>query len=262
MSEDIWKQYEVEEDAPPVHLVLGTLHVWIQSRNDEVWIAHQYEEEIKTPLAKDDAAPEGLAWSRWAYDPDIEKLYVQPAFPDLPVVISSEYPLTIPPGIRIEVFTRIPIWMRIGSLKSGYVLREIPSVKLSKTWFGTPLEGELCYWSPTKARRSLKGVEPKEFYVNCPIRITNKGTKDLNFERFCLRVERLGIHRHNNELWAGETKIVHHEDDSESDITMTGKLPDSLGKSELLTKPRNPIHRSLATRTFKMLFDDTFITTR
>ncbi|MDZ7691864.1 MAG: hypothetical protein U5K69_12175 [Balneolaceae bacterium] len=262
MSNDIWRQYKVNEGPPPVHLVLGTLHVWIQNKNEEVWIAHQYGEQALEQISKESAPPESLSWSRWAYDPDVDKLNVSPVFPDLPIVISSEYPLTIPPGARIQIFTRIPIWLRIGSAKSSYMLKEIPSVQLSKTWFGTPVEGELCYWSPTKARRSLEGVEPRDYYVNCPIWITNKGAMDLNFERFCLRVERLGIYRYQQELWAGETKIVHHGEDSDSDIIMTGKLPPNLGKAELLSKARNPIHTSLATRTFKRLFDDTFITAR
>ncbi|MDR8394573.1 hypothetical protein NC796_25735 [Aliifodinibius sp. S!AR15-10] len=262
MLDDIWKEYDVKADASPVHLLLGDLHVWLQQKNEEIWIANRYKQELYGRVTAKTVPPEDLSWSRWAYKTPGDKVQVLPVFPDLPVVISSEFPLTISPGAKIQIVTRIPIWMRTTFSNSSYVLREIPSVKLSKTWFGTPLEGELCYWSTTKARRSLEGVEPRPYMVNCPIWISNKDSEDLHFEKFCFRVERLGIHRFNDELWAGETQIVHHGEDSNSDITMTGKLPTNLGKGEQLTKPRNPVHRSLATRTFKKLFDDTFITAR
>lgn len=262
MLENIWKEHSVNAGAAPAHLVLDSLHVWMQHKNEEIWIASLYEEDAEEALEPDSAPPENLSWSRWAYKSELDRVDVTPVFPDLPVVISSEFPLTISPGAKIQIVTRIPIWMRIGFTKANYVLKEIPSVKLSKTWFGTPMEGELCYWSTTKARRSLEGVEPRPYFVNCPIWITNKDSEDLHFEKFCLRVERLGIHRVKDVLWAGETQIVHHGEDSNSDITMTGKLPANMGKGEQLSKPRNPIHTSLATRTFKKLFDDTFISTR
>ena len=247
------------KNAPPLNLNLGGLQVWIQHRNSEIWIAHTYAEEQDNGPQD---PPENLPWSRWAFKSDQDKVEVKPVFPDLPIVIISEYPLTISPGSKIQIFTRIPIWMRVSFPGSGYILKEIPSVALSKTWFGTPLEGELCYWSTTKARRSLEAVEAKPYLVNCPIWITNKDSEDLHFDKFCFRVERLGIHRYNNQLWAGETQIVHHGEDSNSEITMTGKLPSGFGRGELLTKARNPVQSSLATRTFKKLFDDTFISSR
>ncbi|MFH5885931.1 hypothetical protein ACG2F4_16605 [Halalkalibaculum sp. DA3122] len=262
MVDTPWNEHLVKPGAPPLHLVLDTLHVWMQHKNEEIWVASRYGEEPGVPRGDDPDPPGDLLWSRWAYKSAAEKIDVIPVFPDLPVVISSEYPLTISPGARIQIVTRIPVWMRIGFSKSDYILKEIPSIKLSKTWFGSLNEGELCYWSTTKARRSLEGVVPRPYYVNCPIWITNKDEKDLRFEKFCLRVERLGIHRFGEVLWAGETQIVHHGEDSNSDITMTGKLPAHLGKGELLSKPRNPVQRSLATRTFKKLFDDNFITAR
>jgi hypothetical protein len=40
---------------------------------------------------------------------------------------------------------------------------------------------------------------------------------------------------------------------------MTGRLPEGIKKNQLLAKPRKQIKKSLATRTFKRLFEDTQI---
>lgn len=262
MQHDFWGNYTLATDESPLHLSLGLLHVWIRQKDSEIWIAHQYEKNLPADKEAGEILNEHKSWSRWAHKSPENSLVVTPVFPDLPIIVSSEFPLKISSGTKIQIFTRIPIWIRISFSKSDYILTEIPSIRLSRTWFGTPLEGELCYWSTTKARRNLAAVENKPYVVNCPIWITNKSSEDLNFEKFCFRVERLGIHRVKDELWSGQTEILYHGKELNSDITMTGKLPADLGKGEQLSKPRNPIHKSLATRTFKLLFDDTFISAR
>lgn len=256
MPNTIWKSYQINEGEQPLHLALDDLHVWIKKNNDEFWISHNY-------LHEDNPKPnEDSEWSRWAPKSDEKEIKVSPAFPNFPVIVSSEFPLKLVPGAKIMIYCRIPVWMQISMDKSKYVMQEIPVVKLSRTWFGTPLEGELCYWLTSKARRNLTDVENKPFVINCPIQITNKSGEDLVFERFCYRVERLGIYMVENELWADETNIAYQGEALNSDVNMTGRLPAGIGKGELMAKPRNPVSRSLTTRTFKMLFDDTFTSAR
>ncbi|SMO84508.1 hypothetical protein [Gracilimonas mengyeensis] len=258
MPEPVWTSYSVEEGASPLHLHVDTLHLWIKKYNEEFWIAHTYATADNADPEPDDKTE----WERWAPKSDENEIQLRPIFPNLPVIVSSEYPLKLVPGAKIQVYCRVPLWMEISLAKSKYVLQEIPITKLSRTWFGTTLEGELCYWLTSKARRSLEEVESKPYLVNCPIQITNKSHAELNFERFCYRVERLGIYRLKDEYWADETNIVYQGEEQHSDVTMSGKLPAKLGKGELISKPRNPVSKSLATRTFKMLFDDTIISAK
>lgn len=262
MSLDVWNTIELASEDHPRHIVVGDLHIWIKKRHDEIWIGHEYAFALNETVKNSDNPPDELSWSRWAPRNFYNELSVTPVFPDLPIVVSSEFPLKLSPGARIQIFTRIPIWVRLSIKKSGYLLTEIPSVRLSKTWFGTPVEGELCYWATTKARRSLSEVEKKPYVVNCPIWITNRAIADLDFEKFCFRVERLGIYQGTDELWAGETDIIYHGEEMHSDIKMTGRLHKGVTKDQPLSKPRKPISQSLATRTFRKIFDDTFISAR
>lgn len=254
-----WGPYKLNTDDDIQNFQIGDLYFWIQRKDDEVWIGHEYHNSHTGHPKKKVNPPENLAWSRWAPRNISDSINIMPAFPDMPLVINSDYPLKVTPGGSIAIFTRIPIWLRISMGQSNSVLTELPTVNLSRTWFGTPLEGELCYWSTTKARRSLENVEAKPYLANCPIQVSNKSEDDLSFEKFCFRVERLKIFRYANELWADKSHLSYHGEEQHSDITMSGELPEGMEKGELLSTPRKPIQKSLATRTFHKIFDDSFI---
>lgn len=251
--QSLWGDRTLEEDKMEF-ISIGNLHLWLLYKDADLWIGYQYVTEKVAGDSDDQDPPEDLDWSRWVMEGDIQKIQLLPVFPDLPLVVKSEYPLKISSGTKIQVFARIPIWVRISVAHNEYQLMEIPIIKLSRTWFGTPLEGELCYHATTKARRSLSKVDPKPYLVNCPIQISNKFQEDLNFENFCYRVERLKIFQNNMGLWADETQVIYHGESLNSDIIMTGKLPDGIKEEQLLTRPRKEVKKSLATRTFSRLF--------
>lgn len=256
MEADFWGERTFKEDEVVQYISIGDLHLWMKTKDEDIWIGYRYS-EIKKDLYSEQP-PDDLEWSRWAAKTINTDLKVTPVFPDLPIVVFSEYPLKVLPGTSIQIYTRIPIWIRISLKKNDHVLSELPSLKLSKTWFGTPVEGELCYWATTKARRNLSRVEKKPYVVNCPIQITNKATADLDFEKFCYRVEQLKIYEYEQELWADETQITYQGEELLSDITMSGKLPKGMEKSVLLSGPRNKARRNLAIRTFYKFFDEPF----
>lgn len=254
-----WGPLQLGEDEEIQYFAAGDLRLWLKRDGDEIWISHEHKKYEIEKKASIKSPPADVEWSRWAPKEINDSVTLLPAFPDLPLVINSEFPLRVSPGSSIQIFTRLPIWLRISMGKKDMLLTELPTVKLSRTWFGTPMEGELCYWAATKARRSLSNVERKPYLVSCPIQITNKTNEDLDFEKFCFRVERLKIFSYKDELWADETRIVYQGEEQHSDISMSGRLPKGMEKAELISPPRKPIQRSLATRTFRKIFDDSFL---
>lgn len=255
MDNSVWGTVFLKvDDTHFIHL--GDLYLWIKLNNTEIWIAYCYADEVNEFI--DETTPPGkVKWARWAHKSGRDRLKILPALADLPLIVHSEYSLKVSPHTQIEVFSRVPLWISISLTDDDYKLLELPVSKLSRTWFGTPLEGEVCYHITTKARRDLSQITPEPHLVSCPITISNKSSEALDFERFCFRVERLGIYKYNDALWADETQITYHGEEQNSDIIMTGKLPDGIEKQMQLAKPRIQIHSSLATRTFKRIFEDT-----
>lgn len=254
--QDIWGKVQLTEGE--VHYFkIGDLHLWGTYSNQEVWLASAYSSELSNNFSEEHP-PDDVSWSRWATRNNANKIEIQPVFPDLSLVVNSEYALKVSPDTQIQIFARIPIWIRISTAENDYKLTELPTVLLSRTWFGTFTEGELCYHATTKARRTLSGIDKKPYLVSCPITISNKSATVLDFEYFCFRVERLGMYQYEGEFWADETKIIFHGEDSNSDVIMTGKLPPGIKSEQAVAKPRQKIQKSLATRTFKRLIEDTF----
>lgn len=259
MNSEKWGSFSLSSAEETNAYELGDLKLWFKHKDEEIWIGHRYADSDDETSAAKTTAPEDLEWARWAPKDPVDSVKIMPAFPDLPLVVNSEFPLRVNPGGSIQIFTRIPVWVRISIGKKDIVLTELPTIKLSKTWFGTPMEGELCYWATTKARRSLSNVERKPYLVSCPIQITNKTETDLDFEKFCFRVERLKIFTYREELWSDETRIVYQGEEQHSDISMSGRLPKGMENARLISPPRKPMQRSLATRTFKKIFDESFL---
>jgi len=255
MSDETWGNISLTE-GQLTYVTIGDLHIWIKYQNDEVWIAHAHNDELKEEPSSQNP-PSDLAWGRWADKSGSEEVQILPVYPDKPLIVHSEYPLKVSPGTKLQIFSRIPVWVRISLAKNNYQLIELPTVKLSRTWFGSPVEGELCYHATTKARRDLSNVDKKKYVVSCPISIHNKSDDELDFEHFCFRVERLCMYQSRGDFWADETQIVYHGADLNSDVIMTGKLPQGIEKNKLMSKPRKQIQKSLATRTFKRIFHDT-----
>lgn len=258
MNIEKWGSYSLSSKGETQFYELGDLRLWLKYKDEEIWIGHRYAGQDAEDNFSE-VPPEDLEWARWAPKEITDSVKLMPAFPDLPLVINSEFPLRVTPGASIQIFTRIPVWIRISIGKKDTVLTELPAIKLSRTWFGTPMEGELCYWATTKARRSLSNVERKPYLVSCPIQITNKTEEDLDFEKFCFRVERLKIFSYEEELWSDETRIVYQGEEQNSDINMSGRLPKGMENARLISPPRKPMQRSLATRTFKKIFDESFL---
>ncbi len=259
MNIEKWDSYSLSSSDEAEAYELGDLKLWLKHKDEEIWIGHRYADSEDDTASATATPPEDLEWARWAPKDPVDAVKIMPVFPDLPLVINSEFPLRVNPGGSIQIFTRIPVWVRISIGKKDIVLTELPTIKLSKTWFGTPMEGELCYWATTKARRSLSNVERKPYLVSCPIQITNKTEADLDFEKFCFRVERLKIFTYQEELWSDETRIVYQGEEQNSDINMSGRLPKGMENARLISPPRKPMQSSLATRTFKKIFDESFL---
>ena len=85
------------------------------------------------------------------------------------------------------------------------------------------------------------------------MQIKNNSDTELNFENICLRVDRLSLYIKDDVLWADQTDITYQGGDKHTDIEMKGRLPNEADDGRLITKPRTPIQKSFAIRTFQLI---------
>lgn len=243
-----WGPVAVPTGDHVVHRV-GPLGLVLKKVSNEIWIATD-----RTQLELPDT--DALVWSRWALKKESTPLEVMPMMPDRQVVVRPEYPFMLAPGAEVRIYTRIPVWVGVFALEGKrHMLMETPTVIMCKTWFGDFTEGTMCYWISTTARRVITDDVFQSHTAISTLQIRNESSADLKIDKLGIRVDRLSLFDKDGQLWTDEMDIRYKGEEQHSEITMKGKPPSEVKEAKLLTSPRDPVKKSFAERTFRILKD-------
>ncbi|MCC5926712.1 MAG: hypothetical protein JJU41_09165 [Bacteroidetes bacterium] len=224
---------------------VGPLNLFFKKSLNEIWIATD-RTQVEYP------EPESLVWQRWAFADEAATLKVKPLLPDMQVSVRPEHAFRLVPNARINVYTRIPVWVGIyNGSDDKHKLIEVPSVELSKTWFGDFFSGSLSYGLRTRARREITPDMFQAHTIICTMNIQNASGGDLLIEKINILVERLSIFIKDGQLWSDEMDITFKGGDQHSEITMQGTAPGSAPDAVHVMAPRNPVKKSIAERILK-----------
>ncbi len=244
-SDSLWASHGLEGDTPRSWSV-GDLSLSALTVQDEIWLAHHHQQanvESAEPAKKD--------WSRWALKKPSAAVSLKPVFPDKSVVVKPEVPFHLLPGVQVRVYVRVPLWVAVASSsKDEQLLSEFPAVVLSLTWFGTPMEGELCYWISSSARRQITTDLYKSHLAICPVQLKNSSEEDLLVDKLCLRVRWLSLFDAEGQLWSNETKVSYKGSDMVSQVSVSSGAPREAPGATLRSGPREHLRRSFGIKTF------------
>lgn len=238
-----WGTHDVPEDRTK-SLRFGPLNLHFTRRAGEIRLAIRREGD-----------PPDLRWSRWAPGEEwTGRLSLTPAFPDRPVVVKPEDEFWLMKGAEAQIFVRVPLAVRV-SAQGGRerVLMEIPTAVLSDTWWGNPVEGEICYFLDTMARRAMTGEDFMEHLCACPLHLVNRSPDDLLVTRIALRTAFLAIYRDGNRLWSDATTVRYRGEEEGSVLDVSGRPPPEADDPVLLTAADRPMARGFSARTFARL---------
>ena len=257
----LWGERPLDEGRTLL-AALGPLRVWIRASGKELWLASRHvdkapgateEAEQKEEEAVDPAAEE---WTRWVLPQAPRVLRIVPRLPDRPVIVKPEAAFRLALGARARVFVRVPLWLAVElpGVTDAPAL-EIPSVMLSRTWFGSFTAGELCYWISSGARVAIEPDRARDYLAICPVRIVNSSEEELAVEKICLRVAGMSLFGLDGQLWSDDISISWRGRDDVSRIVHTGKPPREAAGAQLLGPPRVALRRGLGGQTFSSLRD-------
>jgi hypothetical protein len=150
----------------------------------------------------------------------------QPVLPDRGIVVKPDRSLTLLAGERSQFYLEIPVWFRMnaGGERQVRVFEE-PITVLSNTWFGDPVNGELCYVLATRLHQSMSSMQPSACRAVCPMEVTNDSATDLAFERICLHVQNLAVFRGAERLWTNGLSVLFRGAEQASHIQVTPSAP-------------------------------------
>jgi hypothetical protein len=174
-----------------------------------------------------------------------------PRPPPRPIVARPELPLVVPVGVNATVHVGVPLWF--GLEDDGLALDEIPALRLSDTWFGTPTQGELCFATRTHLRLEIGSVPRTPFRALCVIDVRNEGPDALVLERVRLPAPSLSIYLDAEDRpWTSPVRLRRERTDEGREVTEV--VPKPPPGCRLVAPAREPLAAPLLGRVFNAVF--------
>ena len=228
-------------------LDIGPLHLWAQRTEHDwriAWAGNEPFAERRDDGLEAEDPPEDVEWNRWAATPGHDTLHLVPVLPDQPLVVRPDSSFRIPPGIKVRIFVRVPVWVRIET-DDKTILTEVPTVHLSKTWFGEPDGGELAWALKTDALHEFEGIPVRAHEALCRVDINHKGNEQLELNRLFLRVAHLRVYRAGDRLWTNAVKAVYEGGDKVGSVDYLKSAPSQAAGAVKISDERIPVSGTL-----------------
>lgn len=214
--------------------------------------------QVTAPLPDEDlsalfeAEDDTLQISRYSFRRTEARISLQPALADRPVVSRPEHPLYVPPGESVTLYLSTALWIRVELAESERRLQDVPSFRMSDTWFGTTtVDGELCYATRTAGRFRLDTLPRRYHRAVTPLRIKNTATDALALERVQLPVQHLALYTTpTDQLWTQAVTMTRTEGREGAGVQIRGGPPSDAEEAELIQAPRETSKKGLVMSTF------------
>ena len=244
-----WEPWRMESDTVIARRI-GPLTLWMEHRDDEFHLASQRGDEEGDETVPE--KPEDLDWRRWICGTGAPRVVLEPRLPDRPVIVRPAMPVTILPGRSVDLFVSLPVRVAVRLMAEPGGTREDiceePTVLLSNSWFGLPVQGELCYALKTRARRRLEDLRTAAHLAVCPLTVENAGPSALAFERLSIPVASLRVHAGAHHLWTSRGVLHYRGEETVPAIAFETSPPALDHAGDVLAEPRTVTKQNLARR--------------
>lgn len=238
--ESAWWDPVVVGDGDHHRFVVGPRRIWVRRQGRDLGWTHTPEPEAERPDAEPlaEEALDAMAWQRWAIDRDQASVRLLPVLYDLALVVRSHQMLRIAPQVTVRYYIGIPCLLRLELAGDPRLtLGELPSIELSRTWFGEPTDGKLCLALKSRARRRLDEIEQEPHRILCPVEIHNATAEAFSFERACVPVEHCAVFYGGGRLWASSVRITYRGPEAENQIEVENHAPRETGDAAVELGP-------------------------
>lgn len=183
---------------------------------------------------------------------EVDSIYIQPSFPELPIIIRSSSNLSVLPKAKLKAFVEVPLILSVysGNKSKKELLFETPIKKLSKSFLGDPETGELSYSLESPLYLNYTDYEINNRSAYCKITISNKTSTVMNFERMILRVPNFNIYEGNNVFFSNPESIQYVGRDASNQMTISKQPPNVGFTLKQIVNSRQLIDSNLLKRSF------------
>ena len=244
-------------------LSVGALEIYLTALESEWQFHYRYITEDETKNEKEihlstvkDLRNADLELMRFIRGDAHNEIQIKPRLANKNIVAKPYMPLFLPSQQTVTIYISTPVWLAIYQNKQTRPLIELPTFKLSDTWFGPkPHIGELCYASLFSGRINLNSLPQRASRVITPVTITNNGSDNLKLEKISIPCDYLAIYvNSDNELWTPTLSIVRETDQNKTRISIDKTLHPKLHDAKRISEPRVSDQTRLLSKTIDMLF--------
>lgn len=160
---------------------------------------------------------------------------------DRSVVTQPISPINLLPGARIRIYVSTPIWLTVCVGERQLI--ELPSLRLSDTWFGPRTgPGEMCYSDSTRARLDADNLDQPPYKAVTPIYIRNHDVKTMVLDRINVPLPLLSLYRRrsDNRFVTSSLDITLQADDEQAQVNLS---PDEDHSGDELIASARKTHR-------------------
>lgn len=263
MTDNLWQDTVSFESKTTYKLSVGALELYVNLLENEWQFRHCHvtEDETKTErkiqlsalkkMSRDDLEP-----LRFINSNSHNTLQIRPRLANRSIVAKPYMPVFLPSQQTVTIYISTPVWLAIFLDNHKQPLLEVPTFKLSDTWFGPkPHIGELCYSSRFSGRIDLSALPKRASRIITPVKITNNGADNLKLEKISIPCDYLSVYlNENNELWTPTLSILREVDKNKTQVAIEKTLHSSLENAKRVGEPRVADQSRLLSKTIDMLF--------
>lgn len=261
-----WGRHTIEPNRTDLWQ-LGPVRVWIQHSAHEWRVAWHYRGDLldsavrSVPGAAGEPPPPDAKIVNCVFGSAArEDVLFTPCLPDRGVIVRPQTPLYILPNEKVTLYVVTPLWLRIEmpatSAGPSKLIQELPTYRLSDTWFG-PMStlGELSYSNNAPAYLDLKEVPLRLHCAISAVSIRNSGHDSLRLERIKVPLPRLSLfYSPRTGFWTDSFSFERRDGSEMASIKLEGQPPAEAAPSQFVTGPRQILAENTAVRAFSALF--------
>ena len=207
---------------------LGALTLTTEHRPFEVrfgWRASSKPQDAEVNFECPVAVPTQLEDGeclRVGLEKDEAELTLEPRLADRAVVARPSVPLTVLSRQTVNLYLTTPLWVQVTLKGHELPILDIPSIRMSDTWFGpSPREGEICYASRTQARLDQDRLTTHPLRATTRLVIHNNLKTPLLIERVKLPTAFLSLYLSDEgRLWTQAVHLDRHNEDEPASIRL------------------------------------------
>ncbi len=251
----IWGKYDVNNDNA-FHVQGGFVDIQLMRFSTGWMIKDEYTESVADQFLLEISKESNVLQDAHIYQTGTSKvLYVKPSLPVKPIVFRNNTELWISPKQSIRIFLAVPINIQFYTRKVDVenLFYEIPTCRLSDTWFGEPDSGEPAFSVGARFGTQPKQLEVSYFEAMCPVQIHNNSSQMMELQRLIVQVDYLKLYQKDNQLITDLVSVEYKGQDQVSSLQFSTEAHLHGSSLMILNKARQDTNKNIFGKSFHFI---------